>query len=90
MASQTRRELAHLCRELKAPSLLSSVERIAKRAREETWSYEDFLAACLEREVASRQTHGGEARIKAATAVRCSRTLEAATQAICSPPTITN
>src|SRR5665809_28223 len=66
MASQTTRELAHLCRELKAPSLLSSVERIAKRAREETWTYEDFLAACLEREVASRQTHGGEARIKAA------------------------
>jgi DNA replication protein DnaC len=66
MASQTNKELAHLCRELKAPSLLSSVERIAKRAREETWSYEDFLAACLEREVASRQTHGGEARIKAA------------------------
>jgi DNA replication protein DnaC len=66
MASQTTKDLAHLCRELKAPSLLSSVARIAKRAREETWSYEDFLAACLEREVASRQTHGGEARIKAA------------------------
>jgi DNA replication protein DnaC len=66
MASQARKDLAHLCRELKAPSLLGSVDRIAKRARDESWAYEEFLAACLEREVASRQTHGGEARIKAA------------------------
>jgi DNA replication protein DnaC len=66
MASQARKDLTHLCRELKAPSLLSSVDRIAKRARDESWPYEEFLAACLEREVASRQTHGGEARVKAA------------------------
>ena len=66
MATQTRKDLTHLCREIKAPSLLASVDRLAKRARDETWSYEEFLAACLEREVASRQTHGGENRIKAA------------------------
>jgi DNA replication protein DnaC len=66
MGAQARKDLTHLCRELKAPSLLASVDRIAKRARDETWSYEEFLAACLEREVASRQTHGGEARVKAA------------------------
>lgn len=66
MATQTRKDLTHLCRELKAPSLLASVDRIAKRARDESWAYEDFLAACLEREVASRQSHGGEARVKAA------------------------
>jgi len=66
MATQTRKDLTHLCRELKAPSLLASVDRLAKRARDETWSYEEFLAACLEREVASRQTHGGENRIKTA------------------------
>jgi DNA replication protein DnaC len=66
MASQARKDLTHLCRELKAPSLLASVDRIAKRARDEAWSHEEFLAACLEREVASRQTHGGEARVKAA------------------------
>jgi len=66
MVSQARKDLTHLCRELKAPSLLQSVDRIAKRAREESWDYEDFLAACLEREVASRQSHGGEARVKAA------------------------
>src|ERR687896_1781757 len=66
MATRARKDLAHLCRELKAPSLLQSVDRIAKRARDESWAYEDFLAACLEREVASRQTHGGDTRIKAA------------------------
>lgn len=66
MGSQARKDLGHLCRELKAPSLLASVDRIAKRARDESWPYEEFLAACLEREVASRQTHGGEARVKAA------------------------
>ena len=57
------RDLAYLCRELKAPSLLAGIERLATRAREEVWSHEDFLAACLEREVSSRQSHGGEARI---------------------------
>jgi DNA replication protein DnaC len=66
MATQTRKDLAQLCRELKAPSLLASVDRIATRARDESWPYEEFLAACLEREVASRQSHGGEARVKAA------------------------
>jgi DNA replication protein DnaC len=66
MPAQTNKDLAHLCRELKAPSLLASIERLAKRARDESWSHEEFLAACLEREVAARQTHGGEGRIKAA------------------------
>ena len=46
--------------------LLSSVDRLAKRAHDVSWSHEEFLAACLEREVASRHTHGGEARVKAA------------------------
>src|SRR5439155_14599914 len=36
------------------------------RARAESWSHEEFLAACLEREVAARQSNGGELRIKAA------------------------
>ena len=57
------RDLAYLCRELKHPSLLAGVERLAERARADAWSHEDFLAACLEREVSARQSHGGEARI---------------------------
>lgn len=57
------RDLAYLCRELKAPSIMASIERLAKRAREEVWSHEDFLAACLEKEVSARQSHGGENRV---------------------------
>ena len=59
-------DVAYLCRALKAPSLASSFERLAERARSENWSHEEFLAACLEREVASRQDHGGENRTRAA------------------------
>ena len=66
MATKPKTNLAYLCRALKAPSLASSVDRLAERARAEAWSHEEFLAACLEREVAARQDHGGEARIKAA------------------------
>jgi DNA replication protein DnaC len=59
-------ELAYLTRALKAPSLAGSVERLAERARAESWSYEEYLAACLQREVAAREAHGGEGRIRAA------------------------
>src|SRR3712207_3980961 len=59
-------DLAYLCRALTAPSLGRAVERLADRARTEGWSHEEFLAACLEREVAARQSNGGELRIKAA------------------------
>src|SRR4051794_39229254 len=59
-------ELAFLARALKAPSLGASVERLAERARAESWTHEEFLAACLQREVAARESHGGEGRIRAA------------------------
>ena len=59
-------DIAYLCRQLKAPTLAKGVERLAGRAREEGWSHEEFLAACLEREVTARASHGGEARVKAA------------------------
>ena len=35
-------------------------------ARTEAWTHEEFLVACLQREVAARETHGGEGRIRAA------------------------
>jgi len=60
------RELAYLCRELKAPSIIGSVGRLAELARSEAWSHEDFLAACLEKEVSARQSHGGENRVASA------------------------
>src|SRR5947208_239361 len=65
-ATKPSADLAFLCRALKAPSLAAAIDRLAERARAEGWSHEEFLAACLEREVAARQDHGGEARIKAA------------------------
>jgi DNA replication protein DnaC len=57
-------ELAFLTRALKAPTLRTSVARLAERARAEGWTHEEFLAACLQREVAARQAHGGEGRIR--------------------------
>jgi DNA replication protein DnaC len=57
-------ELAFLTRTLKAPTLRTSVARLAERARAEGWTHEEFLAACLQREVAARQAHGGEGRIR--------------------------
>ncbi|MBC9958411.1 IS21-like element helper ATPase IstB [Yimella sp. cx-51] len=59
-------ELEYLTRALKAPTLRESVERLAERAREEAWTHEEFLAACLQREVSARESHGGEGRIRAA------------------------
>ena len=32
----------------------------------ESWTHEEFLAACLQREVSARESHGGEGRIRAA------------------------
>ncbi len=59
-------EIAFCTRALKAPTLRESVARLAERARAETWSHEEFLLACLQREVAARESHGGEGRIRAA------------------------
>jgi DNA replication protein DnaC len=59
-------ELHHIFRTLKAPADPRPTPKLADRAREEQWSYERFLEAVLSTEVASRDSHGGENRIKAA------------------------
>jgi DNA replication protein DnaC len=59
-------ELSHLFRALKAPAAARSLQALAQRAREESWSHERFLEAVLSTEVSSRESHGGESRIKAA------------------------
>src|SRR6478752_3425536 len=59
-------EIAFLTRALKAPTLRDAVDRLADRARSENWTHEEFLAACLQREVAARENHGGEGRIRSA------------------------
>ena len=61
----TAAELAYLTRALKAPAL-REVPWLAERARAESWSDEEFLPACLQREVPARESHGGEGRIRAA------------------------
>ena len=69
-ASATSRDLAaeliFLTRALNAPTLPDSAGRLAERARAESWSHEEYLAACLQRKVAARDAHGGEGRMKAA------------------------
>jgi DNA replication protein DnaC len=59
-------EVAFLTPALKAPTLRESVDRLAERARAENWTHEEFLVACLQREVSARDAHGGEGRIRAA------------------------
>ena len=59
-------ELAHLFRALKAPAAARALPKLADRARAEQWSFEQFAAALLKTETDSRDSHGGQARIKAA------------------------
>jgi DNA replication protein DnaC len=63
--SQATSELAHLFRALKAPAA-RALPKLADRARAEEWSYEQFAAVLLKTEIDSRDSHGGQARIKAA------------------------
>ncbi|WP_431675965.1 IS21-like element helper ATPase IstB [Kitasatospora sp. KL5] len=63
---QTTADLAFLSRAMKAPALLDAAERLAERARTESWTHLEYLVACLQREVSARDSHGGEQRIRAA------------------------
>src|SRR6202012_209894 len=57
---------AILFRQLKAPAAARSVPKLADRARSEQWSYEQFIAAVLKTETDSRDSHGGQSRIRQA------------------------
>ena len=59
-------EMAHLFRQLKAPAAARALPKLADRARAEEWSYEQFAATLLKTETDSRDSHGGQARIKTA------------------------
>jgi DNA replication protein DnaC len=59
-------ELGHIFRALKAPAAARAWPKLAERAREESWPHERFLEAVLSTELSSRESHGGENRIKAA------------------------
>jgi DNA replication protein DnaC len=64
--SRTASELAFLTRAMKAPRIAACAETMAKRAEAEGWDHQTYLAAVLAEEVAARETHGGQHRIKAA------------------------
>lgn len=59
-------EVAFLARALKAPRIPAAASTLAAKAREQSWDYEAYLAAVLAEEVASRESHGGANRVKAA------------------------
>ena len=61
-----RSEVAFYSRALKAPRIAALAAPLAERARSEGWDYEQYLAQVLGEEVASRESHGGAARVKAA------------------------
>ena len=63
---ETASQIAYLARAMKTPHLPEAAERLAERARDESWTHQEYLAAVLGREVAAREASGAEARIKAA------------------------
>src|SRR6478735_3236697 len=42
--------------DISTPTLRESAARLAERARAENWSHEEYLAACLQREVSARES----------------------------------
>jgi DNA replication protein DnaC len=64
--SRTASELAFLARAMKAPRIAACAESMARRAEEEGWDHQAYLAAVLAEEVSARETHGGQHRVKAA------------------------
>jgi DNA replication protein DnaC len=65
-ATDTVRQIIHLAGALKAPRITEAASRLADQARDAGWSFEDYLAAVLEREVSARNASGAELRIRAA------------------------
>jgi DNA replication protein DnaC len=64
--TDTARQIIHLAAALKAPRITEAAARLADQARDAGWSFEDYLAAVLEREVSARNASGAELRIRAA------------------------
>jgi len=62
----TAKQITHLAAALKAPRINEAAARLAGQARDGNWSYEDYLAAVLEREVAARDASGASLRVRAA------------------------
>jgi DNA replication protein DnaC len=64
--AETTKQLTYLSGALKAPRILDVAGRLADQARDAGWTFEDYLAAVLEREVSARNASGAEMRIRSA------------------------
>ena len=64
--AETAKTLEYLTASLKAPRIREAATRIANTARTSHWSYEEYLAAVLEREVAARNASGARLRAPSA------------------------
>jgi len=60
------KQTTYLAAALKAPRITDAAARLADQARDSGWSFEDYLAAVLEREVSARNASGAELQIEAA------------------------
>ena len=65
-SSESVKQLTYLAGALKAPRITESASRLADQARDAGWSFEDYLAAVLDREVSARNASGAQLRIRAA------------------------
>ncbi len=65
-SSEAVKQLHYLAGALKAPRITEAATRLADQARDAGWSFEDYLAAVLEREVSARNASGAQLRIRAA------------------------
>src|SRR3546814_19077638 len=65
-ATDAVKQITYLAGALKAPRITEAAERLADQARDAGWSFEDYLAAVLEREVSARNASGARLRLRAA------------------------
>jgi DNA replication protein DnaC len=65
-AVETLKQLDYLGRVLKAPRIRQAALRLADQERSDGWSHEEYLAAVVEQEVATREASVGDMRIRSA------------------------
>ena len=64
--TESAKQIHYLAGALKTPRITEAASRLAEQARDAGWSFEDYLAAVLEREVSARNASGAQLRIRAA------------------------
>jgi DNA replication protein DnaC len=64
--AEAAKQIHYLAGAVKAPRITEAATRLADQARDGGWSFEDYLAAVLEREVSARNAPGAQLPIRAA------------------------